>query len=164
MGIELKVDGTAYKKPNERQEKRPEPKPSIESTESKQQETTTITSPAMMPKIDKQKISADKNAKLDIEATQEKKQTVPEKSTQSRLIESIVTTINTDKNRSTTIMPNLFSGDKKSTIGVVTYKPKKELQCAPISIATSIHELTNKGKYRLSFTIEFELNISKIYE
>jgi len=149
VGIELKVDGTAYKKQSERQQdkQRIEPRPSVEPTEAKQQEATTAT---VMPKLEKQKTYVDKNTRSDIEAIQEKKQSAPDKSTQSRLIDSIVTTINTDKTRST-LMPNLLSGEKKGSTAPALPKPKKELQCAPISIATSIHELTNKGKFINTF-------------
>ena len=69
-----------------------------------------------------------------------------------RFVDNVTATLTNDKVRSSTTMPSLhhysekkYSEKSPPPMPQPQLKIKKELTCAPISIATSIHELANKG-------------------
>ena len=160
IGIDLKVDGHSYKKNNhvsvQQQEKKLEPKQEISlefikesvnetkehkndqiSKDSKETKNLLSEPKETFLKFEKQNNQFDKLDKV------EKVLTSHLTNSTTKLVDNVVNTINTDKNR-TPSLPAVSSLNEKKTPNYS--KPKRELTCAPISIATSIHELTQKGK------------------
>lgn len=143
-GIELKVDGNAYKKPSQSMEKKIESKP--EPIDKEPKELPVLKS--NNEKLAKLEYALDKIQDVKVSSSS------PATTSTTRLVDNIVTTLNTDKSRTIPSMPSVFNENKleaRKTLNPssvsVQVKPKKELQAAPISIATSIHELANKGKF-----------------
>lgn len=153
IGIDLKIDGHSYKKNNHvgvQLEKKVESKQEtslelvkeVKDSEIKETRNQSETKELLL-KFDKQNNQFEKLDKVEKVLAAHLTNPSTTNST-TKLVDSVVNTINSDKNRA----PNLpvVTGLNEKKISSYS-KPKRELTCAPISIATSIHELTQKGKW-----------------
>lgn len=156
-GLELKVEGSSVKKPIQPSNNNttiPNNNDNTNNNSKPKQEPPKLKLDPVIKPVEKQQTPANGNGSFEAQIDKIEKALSASHATSSthRLVDNVTSTINNDKVRSNTTMPSLHHPSEKKysekappTMPPPQLKIKKELTCAPISIATSIHELAHKG-------------------